>query len=515
MSGALLGLGSFPGRAHVEDSADVVVVGSGAGGATAARVLTEAGVEVVVLEEGPHVPEADLRRDVWTGMKRGWRELGSQVAEGRSFIPVLQGRLVGGSTAINCAIIHRLPEKIREVWAREHGAGDVLRPDVLDRIFAQIERELSVAEIPADVLGENNRLMVEAARKVGMDANVIRRSVRGCEATARCLQGCPGARRQGMNVTYVPRAVAQGARVYSSCRAEGITQRHGRATGVVGRLRDPVTGRTGAQVEVHARHAVVVAASAIQTPLLLAASGLGRPSGLVGRRFQAHPGTAVVGVFDRPIEMWRGATQGAESTHFWDRRMKFESIALPLELGAVRLPGLGADLVRELEGWGNLAIWAVQIRARAHGRVRRGVFGRTVISYDPTDEDVRTLKEGVKKLVEMMFASGAREVLPGVHGLPERIASPDALSKIDALPDDPGIFHCIATHLFGTATLGADPWTSVVAPDGECHELPGLFVADSSVFPTNLGVNPQHTICGVAWLYAERIAERVLAARRR
>jgi choline dehydrogenase-like flavoprotein len=309
-----------------------------------------------------------------------------------------------------------------------------------------------------------------------------------------------------MNVSYVPRAIARGARVYATCRAEAIFARRGRAGGVVGRFRDPVTGRTGPHLEIHARRAVIVAASAVQTPLLLAQSGIGRRSGLVGRRFQAHPGTAVMGVFDRPISMWFGATQGAESTHFWDRRMKFESLALPPELGAVRLPGLGADLVRELADYKHLALWAVNIRAHAHGRVRRGLLGRTVIDYDPTNEDVRLMKEGVRRLCEMMFAAGAREVLPGVHGLPERITSLDPLRKLDALPDDPGLFHCIASHMFGTATLGKDPRSSVVAPNGESHELPGLFVADSSVFPTNLGVNPQHTICGVSWVFAERIA---------
>jgi choline dehydrogenase-like flavoprotein len=148
------------------------------------------------------------------------------------------------------------------------------------------------------------------------------------------------------------------------------------------------------------------------------------------------------------------------------------------------------------------------VRARAHGAVRPGRGGAGVIRYDPTNEDVRVLKDGVQALTEMMFAAGAREVLPGVHGLPERIRTVDELRPLHALPDDPRRFHCIASHLFGTATLGADPRTSVVAPDGQSHEVPGLYVVDSSCFPTNLGVNPQHTIAAVAWLMAERIAER-------
>src|SRR5262249_26807007 len=162
-----------------------------------------------------------------------------------------------------------------------------------------------------------------------------------------------------------------------------------------------------------------------QTPLLLLGNGIGRASGLVGRRLQTHPGTGVVGVFDEPVEMWFGATQGYESTHYWDERMKFESVTMPLEFAAARLPGIGAGLKRELAEFGHLAIWGVQIRARTHGRVSRDLFGAPSIAYDLADEDVALLKVGVARLTRMMFAAGAREVLPGVHGLPHRIRSAD------------------------------------------------------------------------------------------
>jgi choline dehydrogenase-like flavoprotein len=176
--------------------------------------------------------------------------------------------------------------------------------------------------------------------------------------------------------------------------------------------------------------------------------------------------------------------------------------------GSMRVPGVGPVLMKQLADYGHLAIFGVQVRARAKGRVRRGAFGRASIAYDLTDEDVRSLKMGVKRLTQMMFAAGAREVLPGVFGLPERITKPDEIEPIFDLPDDPRRFHCIASHLFGTARMGPTPQTGVVNPALESHELAGLYVVDSSVFPTNMGVNPQHTICAVSWLAAERIASR-------
>ncbi|HEX9294998.1 MAG TPA: GMC family oxidoreductase [Polyangiaceae bacterium] len=509
MNGTLVQLKDVAGRRVVEDAADVVIIGSGAAGAAAARVLTEAGVDVVILEEGPHVPTEELRSDMYTAFKRVWRGMGFQVAKGRAFTPVLQGSCVGGTTAINGAIIHRLPEPIHRIWRTEHGLSDMLSFDELTRVYDTLDRELFVDRAPEDVLGNNSKLMRAGVRALGLTGNEIRRNVQGCVGSAHCNQGCPTARRQSMNNSYIPRAIRAGARLYANCAAQKILRDGSRAVGVAGRFGDRLTKTIGPELRVRAKHAVIVAASAIQTPLILLDNGIGRRSKLVGQRLQTHPGTGIVGVFDQPVEMWFGATQGYETTHFWNERMKFETVTMPLEFAAARLPGTGPELMRELGSYGHLAIWGVQVRARAHGRVRRTAFGGTAISYDLTDEDVRSLKLGVKRLTEMMFAAGAREVLPGIHGLPDRIHSPAEIEPIFDLPDDPRFLHCIAAHLFGTAKLGPEPSSSVVTPELEAHDLAGLYVTDSSVFPTNMGVNPQHTICAVSWLAAERIAEKV------
>jgi choline dehydrogenase-like flavoprotein len=492
--------------APVDDAADVVIVGSGAGGATVARVLTEAGLDVAIVEEGPHVPAEALSHDLYGAFTTLWRDLGMQVARGRMLMPVLQGSCVGGTTAINGAIVHRMPEAIHALWQREHGFDPFFAYRELERIWKRLDAELFVGPAPDAVLGNNNAFMERGAQRAGIPGNRIQRNVRDCQGTARCNQGCPTARRQSMNNSYVPRAVAAGARVYATCRVDRIVMKSGRAAAVEGEFHDRAARRRGPTLRLRARKAVVVAASAIHTPLLLRASALGGESGLLGRRLQAHPGTGIGGLFDEPVRMWFGATQGYESTHWWHERMKLESVGMPLELAAVRMPGFGAELVRNIADFGRLAIWGVQIRARAHGRVSRGLLGGASIAFDLTDEDAHSLKTGVRRLGELMFAAGAREVFPGVHGMPERIRSVDELRALDALPDDPRLFHGIASHLFGTAVMGPDPAHSVVGARGELHGAPGVYVADASIFPTNLGVNPQHSICALAWRIAEGIA---------
>lgn len=489
----------------LRDEADVVIVGSGAAGATAARVLTEAGLEVVIVEEGPHVPTEALRPDFFTGQARVWRDGGAQLARGPAPLPLLQGVCVGGSTAINGAIIHRIPERIIEGWQRaDPDLADWWTLDDLERIWDTMDRELGVSPAPESVLGRNNLLFAEAAARLGVQANAIRRNVIGCEGAARCVQGCPTARRQSMNVSYIPRALRSGARLYTCAWVDRISLGSRGATGVVAQLRG---GARRGRLRVGARRAVLVAASAVQTPLLLLRSGLGRTSGLVGRRFQAHPGAAVLGVFDAPVRMWSGATQGYESLQWWDDRMKLETLALPPELGAARLPAVGPELKRRLAEYGHVAQWAVQVRARAMGTVVHGFGGRAVVRYAMTREDVRTMKVGIRRLCELMFAAGAREVLPGVHGIPPVVHDLGPLAGLADLPDSPKLFHGIVSHMFGTAVMASDPSRGVTRPDGRLWDCPGVHVIDSSLFPSNLGVNPQHAIAGLAW----RIAEHLIA----
>jgi choline dehydrogenase-like flavoprotein len=356
--------------------ADVVIVGSGAAGAAAACVLAEAGLDVLVLEEGAPLRPEDRRRDVFSGFAARWRDAGMQVAAGRGFMPVLQGVCVGGTTVVNGAIMHRLPPPIHDVWVRDHGAGRFFDAASLDRVFATLDAALDVAPTPATVAGENNRLMAVGFGAIGLPSTPIARNVTDCEASARCLQGCPTRRKHSMDETLLPRAFAAGARLIADCRVERVYARGGRAVGVYACIPCPRSGLPGPRLTIHARRAVILAASAVSTPLLLARSGLrGGAAGPVGHRFQGHPGTAVLAAFEAPVRMWQGATQGHESLALWDERMKFEALALPPELGAVRMPGLGPALGARMRDYGHIAQWAVQVRAEAHGRVGAGPFG--------------------------------------------------------------------------------------------------------------------------------------------
>lgn len=489
-------------RLALQEEADFVIVGTGAGGATAARVLTEAGYEVVMLEEGPQLPASERPTDLLGAMSIAVRDMGTQSTAGATPIPLLQGKLVGGSTAINSGIIWRMPDDVREHWTREFGLGALVDEAEQTRIYDILEDELEVEVTAPEVRGDNAHKMEEACRALDLPGKPITRNARRCKGRARCLQGCPEEARQSMDVSYIPRAIARGARLHPLCRVQKVLREDGRAIGVSGAVLDKGNGRSVGRFEARARRGVIVAAGAVHTPVILLKSGL---SGMVGQRFQAHPGSAVVGRFPDVINMGFGATQGYE-VPMREQGFKIESLSLPPELLALRLPGVGRDWQARLGELNHYAQWVVQVRMGALGRVTTGWGGKPVVRYEPLERDLGTMQRALGLICRMMFAAGATEVFPGLGHVPEVLHDVSELDALERAELERADFHMMASHLFGTACAGADPRRSVVGPDLQSHELPGLYVMDASAFPTNLGVNPQHSIMTVVWRAAEQLA---------
>jgi choline dehydrogenase-like flavoprotein len=493
-------------RRAVDETFDYVIVGSGAAGATAARVLADTGARLAVVEEGPAITTGEFRDQLFPAFRRLYRAMGTQVATGRAAIPVLQGSCLGGTTVVNSAIAWRIPEDVWQSWRSDYGLGEALPLDPLHTHWDQIERELAVRPTAPEVWGENNRLLALGGQRLGLATNPLRRFEASCRGSARCMTGCPFGAKQSMLVSYLPYASERGATLFTSARVERVTWAGGRASGVQGHFHRPQFQKNIAPFTLRARKAVIIAASAIQTPGLLARSGVRSPH--LGHHFQGHPGVGLAGVFDAPVVVWAGATQGYESSaqrvtgHY-----KIETLALPPETLLASLPGVGAAWLANAAELGHMAVWAVALRAEAQGRVRPGPFG-TQIRYDLTEADMRALRRGLRQTAELMFAAGARAVLPGIHGLPERLTSPDQARLLEDGPADPACYTFALTHLFGTARMSPSPSAGVVGLDFAVHGRPELYVLDSSIFPTNLGVNPQLGIMGIAMHAAQHIAAR-------
>lgn len=478
---------------------DVVVIGSGPGGAACALELVRRGLDVVVLEEGLPVGEADA--DAARAMSRLYRDFGASVTRGRAPMPYLQGRAVGGTSVINGAISWRLPEDVWQAWANADVAwGRAFLWDELEAVTDEVEAYLNIAPTAPEVAGANNTLLARGAEALGLEHRVISRNVQGCEGLGRCLQGCPKGRKMSMDRTYLSDAAVLGARVVSGAKALVVLMEKGRASGVVYQ-----TSRGRAQV---LARAVVVAASAVQTPVLLRKSGAKHPG--IGRGFMAHPGASMAGRFAQPVEVWRGATQGHEVTGLRHEGLKFEALGFDLAIGASRFKTVGRALAADVEDMAHWAHWGAAIKAETCGQVRPArLFGGSSgvkIQYELTASDVVKIRRGVSVLGQMMLAAGAEFVTPGVAGFDAEVRDVARMKELEhSGPLDARAYAMVLTHMFSTCRMGSSDAVPVGLDFG-VRGLPGVYVSDSSVFPSNTGVNPQTSILVMATLCGRRLS---------
>jgi choline dehydrogenase-like flavoprotein len=492
-----------PEGARVEMDADYVVVGSGAGGATAAVTLARGGAKVAVVEAGPWRNPEDYPSSVYGAMRDMLDSWGSNFTRGRAFWPIVQGALVGGSTVINSAICVRTPPDIFAQWEREHGVGGPALAESLWRIQDELERELSVEEVPLASRGPHNLLAQRGADALGYESHTMRRYVKGCQGAGRCLQGCRADRKQSLNRTYIPEVVERGGLVVSCAPVRQVDLQGVRATGVSGRFRHPRTRERGAEFTLRARKGVLIAASATHSPVLLMRSGV--KSRALGKNFRAHPGTPLFGLYDEPVDMNTGATQGWGSLAYREKPgFKLETLSLPLDMLAGRLAGSGQVLMDRLTEFRHIAMWVQGCRAESVGEVRASRSGRPIVHYTLSLDDMLRVREAMHLIARTHFAAGARAVLPAIHGMPYRLG-PDEVDQLKDAPLDPRAYVAILSHLFGGCTMGADPERSVCDGHGRVRGYEGLHVVDASAIPTNLGVNPQHTIMALARHWATEL----------
>jgi choline dehydrogenase-like flavoprotein len=246
----------------------------------------------------------------------------------------------------------------------------------------------------------------------------------------------------------------------------------------------------------------VLAAGAIGTPELLLQQGL--TGGATGRNLHVQPACWVGARFDEEVRGWDGVMQSWHVDEWRPRGLFLEATFTPLPFGAHWLPGVGAAFKSRVEDIGRVAVLGVHLADRSEGRVRlRG--GAARLGYRLTREDAGTLGFGIARAADVLFAAGAREVFPQVAGV-ESIGPGEQSQFEHGLR--PAQLRLEAFHPMGTARMGGDPG-SVAAADGEVRALPGLYVADGSLLPTALGVNPMVTIVAVARRVAAGLADRL------
>jgi len=481
-----------------ELAADVVVIGTGAGGAVVAAELAERGARVVVLEEGAHRRGADFDGRPVAMMPLLYRDHGLRAAIGNAVIPIPTGRCVGGTTTINSGTCYRALDGAFARWEREFGL-DGLQGE-LAPCYERVERAIAVAPVPDALFGNGERLAAAACARLGWRAGAIPRNAAGCRGTGVCAFGCPRDAKQATHVSYVPRALAAGATLVTGARAERIELAGGRATGISVALVDDAGRRTGRRLRVRAER-VVVAAGALATPVLLARSGLAGRGSHVGRHLHVHPAVRVLAVLAERVAAWEGVPQAWHVAEFEAEGIFLQGQFTPPTLHAPNLPGFGLAHKRRMEDYARMTSFGALISDASEGRV----LGSGAILYWMRRGDVEKLRRAVALTARLLFEAGAREVYPGVRRHAVLRGATD-LAALEAARVRAADFDMMAFHPMGTARMARDPARGAVGRDGALFACHGVHVADASLLPSSCGVNPQLTIMALATRVAERIA---------
>ncbi len=486
------------------ENVDVVIVGAGPGGASAARVLAQAGLDVLILEDGP---ARSRFRSAWGNAARyHYQEDYLMVAEGPVPLPVAAGRGVGGGSLVNSAICFRTPRHVLEHWA------DLLddprfAPDAMAPVYAEIEARIEVVPVGEEIAGENNLLVERGVRKLGLQGGLLRRNAPDCIGCGICNIGCPTGGKFSVDKNLILDARRLGARIQADCRVQDVLVEDGRAVGVVGRVRHPDTRVEGPTLEVRAK-AVVLSAGAIGTPRLLHHCGVADDLGPVGATLHLHPGSGVLGVCDFPVHMWRGATQGAYVHDLENPKVLPHTFNAPPEVFIAQAGVVGAEAKKMLGELNHFCGLGVMVSDDGVGSVRAMRNGRAKIKYTWNPKDLEILKAGMVLSGDVLLAGGAREVF----GLSIRAARHTSAESLKAELDRTELadLTLYASHPMGTSPMGPDPETSVVDRRGHAHRMKGLYMADSGVFPSSLGVNPQLTTMTLSTVLAAGWAQELV-----
>lgn len=484
---------------------DVCVVGSGAGGGTAAAVLAGAGLDVVVLEAGDYHDDGDFDGAELDGYARLYLG-GAALATADHSVGLFAGACLGGGTVVNFSTSFRTPDRIRAEWAAQ--GVDAMASDDYTRSLDAVWRRLGVTSDQSRP-SRREQLMQRGLDALGWHADLMPRNVRGCDEAVcgYCPFGCTAGAKQSTTKTWLVDAWQRRARILVRTRAERVIVERSRAEGVEARTSD------GHSVIVRAR-AVVVAAGALHTPALLRRSGLENPN--IGRHLRLHPVTGVAGVFEEEIRPWEGMMQAVYSDELADLRggygMKLESAPFHPSVLAMYSPWRGARQHEELMATlGHLVPIGLLLRDSSEGEVRVGRDGEPVVHYRLNDFDIDHVRTGLDGAARVLEAAGATSIFSAHKGWVSYEPGPGRgregfLDAADRCGWRAG--QCVFTsfHIMGSARMGGSRHHAVCNPEGETWEVRGLHVSDGSTFPTASGVNPMITIEAVAHLNASRLA---------
>mgnify|MGYP002700119210 FL=1 len=499
--------------------ADVIIIGTGAGGGVSAEVLSQAGLKVVMIEEGGLFTSDNFNMDELDAYGTLYQE-GAGRATKDGAISIFQGRAVGGTTVVNWTSSFRTPTPTLDHWQKHHNVQG-FSSDEMAPYFDQMEKRLNVSKwaMPPNA---NNDILKQGCQAHDWSWAVIPRNVKGCMDLGYCGMGCPANAKQSMLVTTVPEALKNDAQLYYRCSAERLVFSDHKVDSVEClAIGEDGHTPTGVKLTFKAPH-IVLSGGAINNPGLLLRSSAPDPHERIGKRTMIHPVNASLARMDQTTNPFYGAPQSIYSDHFqWqtegDMGFKLEVPPMQPVMGAQIMGLHGFKLADTLKDLSSMQSTIALMRDGFHeesvgGTVELDHGGKPVLDYPVTDYMWNGLRKAHSKMAELQFAAGAKSVMPLHHDATFYSNMKDCQQAINTLPAELHRHRLLTAHLMGGCSMGEDAKESVVNSQGRFHQADNLYVIDGSVFPTSIGANPQLSIYALALKQASALVKTIKQA---
>ncbi|MBI1945039.1 MAG: GMC family oxidoreductase [Deltaproteobacteria bacterium] len=503
-AGAILDLSQDPRQS--DRTVDVLVIGSGCAGATAARALARAGREVLVLEEGGDFTGEKLTQRDGRMYDQLYMDRSGRMTSDLS-MSVLQGRVLGGSAVINASDVVPVSDELLRFWQKKYGLTDY-GPEQLEPYRQRALADLRSSRIGDDQINRANRLLMEGAAKVGAKGEVMLNNRVGCRGLGTCLIGCPIGAKQNPRWVAIPEAVEAGATFLCRARAVRIEDGGAELKRVAVRVLDADGYHEVDGFTVKAR-VVILAANAIGSTHLALRSGLGNAH--VGSNLSLQPQLGVVARFKEEVIPYRGIPQAfavTEGERFDDERglwgYRIEAIMGTPGIISALLPRVGPDVMTAMAAYNRIAASLVLVPDEPSGTVGVTKGGRVRIDYQHKDNHKERLREGAKLAARCYLAAGAYEVeIPTNH--PVYVRSERDLAMIDAIPFDPCSAPLMSAHQQGGLRMAASEKDGACAPNGLLYGTRDVYCFDSGLYPSSSSSHTQAPILSTAHYLVERL----------